>query len=836
MVQPNESASSSGGVGTTDLQLPSQISPAKEEFKLHSHPSLMTNETDCFESTGRRIVNIPFFFQKLKTISNHGPLGCTVENLDIIKEQRKGLISIFTVACNMCNAKFSLPTDTTSKQVMDVNTAAVSGAMCIGIGFRQLEELTSGLNIPSMSQNTYAKCHDKVCEGWEETALKEMAEAAKEEADLAIARGDVGMDGIPIIPVVADGQWAKRAYKNSNYSSLSGVAAIVGYHTRKILYLGVRNRYCTMCNRAKVNNTEPKPHACFKNWDGSASSMEADIVTEGFKNSVEMYGIKYGTLIADGDSSVYNRILSARPYDDLTVEKIECRNHILRNYGNRLKDIASNSKFKHIKLRQAIGSNIVRMRTAVVSAARHWREMENMTEHEKILAFRKDAANAPNHVFGDHSNCSPYFCEGSKPNEKNLLSEMIESGLYAALEEVQNHWILRHARHLLKDIDSNCAEQFNSVVVKFMGAKRVNYCLKRSYSARSHAAVVSLNCKTPLSKLHRIMYKVSPGKFTKKLELKRKRLAEKAAMKSKQFKKRRCFLSKESRSKKHYGPNSEKPDLQQEDLEEEISKFLSKLPHTQQEIVELERGTLLQRDSGQWKEVRRKLLTASNFGPVCRRLPHTACNSLVHRIIYADFDTDGMLYGRENEKNAIRDLEEEVGVKIDQCGLFVDPEHPFLGATPDGIIGETGIAEVKCPSSASNMTPDEAILARKCTFWSVNKQTKEMTVNKKHHYFYQVQGQLHVTRRQYCYFAMWTKKGIKVEKIEKDNNFWETQMQEKLLKFYMDCLLPELVDPRIRRSMPIKNPPYILKAIEEHKKRKSNQENSVQKKRVRRQL
>lgn len=64
--------------------------------------------------------------------------------------------------------------------------------------------------------------------------------------------------------------------------------------------------------------------------------MEADGLVEGFRKSEELYGVRFTTLIADGDSSTYKRILNARPYKNLTVQKIECSNHLLRNFCNKL--------------------------------------------------------------------------------------------------------------------------------------------------------------------------------------------------------------------------------------------------------------------------------------------------------------------------------------------------------------------------------------------------------------------------------------------------------------------------------------------------------------------
>lgn len=51
--------------------------------------------------------------------------------------------------------------------------------------------------------------------------------------------------------------------------------------------------------------------------------MESDIITEGFKCSLEMHGLMYKTVIVDSDSSVYQSILDKRPYCEqmVTVKK-----------------------------------------------------------------------------------------------------------------------------------------------------------------------------------------------------------------------------------------------------------------------------------------------------------------------------------------------------------------------------------------------------------------------------------------------------------------------------------------------------------------------------------
>ena len=62
---------------------------------------------------------------------------------------------------------------------------------------------------------------------------------------------------------------------------------------------------------------------CFKNWDGTSTAMEADIIVEGFRQSIPMHNIIYNKLIGDGDSSVTKKLFLAKPYGrDIFVKKI----------------------------------------------------------------------------------------------------------------------------------------------------------------------------------------------------------------------------------------------------------------------------------------------------------------------------------------------------------------------------------------------------------------------------------------------------------------------------------------------------------------------------------
>lgn len=98
--------------------------------------------------------------------------------------------------------------------------------------------------------------------------------------------------------------------------------------------------------------------------------MESDAILEGFKTSIEKRGLIYSIYIADGDTSVYKTIVQANPYHNVFIEKIECRNHLLRNLGNKIKEIAK-TKGRFGKLRNVVGSHVLRIRTAVTKSVQH---------------------------------------------------------------------------------------------------------------------------------------------------------------------------------------------------------------------------------------------------------------------------------------------------------------------------------------------------------------------------------------------------------------------------------------------------------------------------------
>lgn len=54
------------------------------------------------------------------------------------------------------------------------------------------------------------------------------------------------------------------------------------------------------------------------------------------------------------------------------------------------------------------------------------------------------------------------------------------------------------------------------------------------------------------------------------------------------------------------------------------------------------------------------------------------------------------------------------------------------------------------------------------------------TLKEDSHYYYQLQGQLHITEREICYFFIYTSKWTHFEVIKYNNSFWKSKMEPYL--------------------------------------------------------
>lgn len=810
--------SSETGLSAENCSIEEEDVNSEESRHSHSSKDIFADAKGDVEINGRRIVDLTFVFQQLREQcgKHNSSCECSFSSLRLEKYVDRGLRTQLFFKCDDCDYSSSVWTDRDDPCRMGINEGAVCGTITAGTGFQAMEEMLATMAIPSMSHVTYRKYRNILYPKFVKCSEEEMQSAAAEEQEIAIKEGHV-INGIPYITVVADGYWAKRSYRGGKYDALSGTALIIGMETAKVLHVGVRNKYCAVCAKAAQLMKEPSDHECYKNWgrDQSSTAMEADIIVEGFKESVEKRNLIYKTLVADGDASTFQSIRDANPYAEygVIVNKFECNNHLFRNFCRKIRESASSKMTSHPdknvmgkgKFQSYVEASALRMRT-LITEIRDERKKDSIPDAQKSAKLQKDIFVVFNHVFGDHSQCSqlPIKCEPNK-DEINLMPQLHKSGAYTAVFNAVSTFSC-HAESLLEDVTNNIAESANAVVNKLNSGKRINHCARNSFQMRSYGGIVQHNTQELVSRVHLSAGMEVPAAVSKMEDRRKHQVSINRGLQS--VSKRRQWRGTD----KDYGPSAKKPDMAKDAYTVCVERHFDKLNEHQKRRAEIERDTVEQSNCEFWHQLRTEIITASKFGPICRMLESTSCSKMVTSIRYPKvLDTAALQFGLDNEQNAIQALQVKLRKPIAACGLFIDAEIPYIGASPDGLIDDDGIVEVKCPHSAKDMPPEAAIQQIPHLKSIFDKRNNEL-MNKNHVYYYQVQGQLHVTNRKYCIFGLWTTVGIKYVKVLKDDEFWTSKMEPFLTRFYLQCLLPEIIDSRRNRSMPIREPEYVVLA------------------------
>lgn len=542
--------------------------------------------------------------------------------------------------------------------------------------------------------------------------------------------------------------------------------------------------------------------------------MESDAILEGFKCSVEQHGLIYNEIIADNDSSVWSKLYGSNVYDSygISIKKTECINHLRRNLCKKVMAISTGkvgSKF----YRDMIGEKVLKFRAAVTNAA-NYRRGQNCGLQEKIRLLRNDINNIPNHIFGNHENCDDYFCNKKKSNEPDLTTQLELEGLMMELRNIMTNCGL-NAESLLLGKQNNIAECFNNVVAKFVGGKRVNFGLTCSYSIRTAGAVVQFNTRAVFSKINEEMnYDALP--LIDHMERQRK-LHNDTVKVNYNLKKitgsydsSKDTSADKKKNKKDYGVNCQRPDLDPKTLSLEVENFKKVLFNWQADRLNVEKRTknVISNDEKVIKY--KKLLMTEHFGKVCKKQQNSRYGPIVEHII------SSKLYGTKDanykiiykldlleifkEKSMFLETLEEV--EFEDSGIIIDNETQYFAALPDFLLNDHSIIEIIAPTKGSELTVPE-LRNNKINELNVILNDK-IELNQNHGFFYGIQGILHVTKRQTAIVVIITNKDFREIIITRDDSFWKTKMEKKLLDFYENHVIPEIVDSRINRSMSIR--------------------------------
>lgn len=130
---------------------------------------------------------------------------------------------------------------------------------------------------------------------------------------------------------------------------------------------------------------------------------------------------------------------------------------------------------------------------------------------------------------------------------------------------------------------------------------------------------------------------------------------------------------------------------------------------------------------------------------ICERL--TGC-------VQPSYTNAAMIHGTETEPEARRAYEFFIDRDVQQVGFVPHPSIEMAGASPDGLIGDGGLLELKCPNTATHI---ETLLLGQIP----DKYIKQM------------QFQMACTGRQWCDFASYDNRlpermRLYVQRIKRD--------------------------------------------------------------------
>lgn len=109
-----------------------------------------------------------------------------------------------------------------------------------------------------------------------------------------------------------------------------------------------------------------------------------------------------------------------------------------------------------------------------------------------------------------------------------------------------------------------------------------------------------------------------------------------------------------------------------------------------------------------WEAGRAKRITGSIAAACLGLCPYTSPKKAWRVITGREKieDNEHMQRGRRREPIIISCYECETGELVSPTGFWVSDTHPHIGASPDGLVGDTGIVEVKCPQNLPDKCPE----------------------------------------------------------------------------------------------------------------------------------
>lgn len=221
----------------------------------------------------------------------------------------------------------------------EINVLAVRAAMSTGNGQTALNDIFSALNISRRGLHTKT---------YQDYVKLKMNPAAQKAAACVIddcastvktVYSELNYGNPGNIAVSFDGTWLTRGH-----SSHICVGTVIELFTGYVLDFVVLSNFCLGC---QLGPKEDNPryaewlagHTCQKNTSSKPGQMEVEAAQILFGRSLERHGLRYTTMLCDGDSRAFNSLQEAQVYGFVPIEKEDCVNHVHKRMGTALRNL-----------------------------------------------------------------------------------------------------------------------------------------------------------------------------------------------------------------------------------------------------------------------------------------------------------------------------------------------------------------------------------------------------------------------------------------------------------------------------------------------------------------
>lgn len=186
----------------------------------------------------------------------------------------------------------------------------------------------------------------------------------------------------------------------------------------------------------------------------------------------------------------------------------------------------------------------------------------------------------------------------------------------------------------------------------------------------------------------------------------------------------------------------------------------------------------MEQRSQEWFAARKGRITGSMVGAALGLDPNTSRDEAMRRMVraYQGLPSEfvgniATTWGTNHEEEAREAFEYDQNCVVAPAAFVMHPTLDWLGASPDGYLGNHALLEIKCPFGLRDKP-------KPVPFKSINIQP---------HYYAQMQVQMYCTDRVCCYFWQWTPKDQCLEIVNFDPKWIEVNLP-KLEAFYEEFL------------------------------------------------